>query len=565
MTRLLDCPEFGATSRRLTSILLGWPGARTGALGRGLVVLFVQCALAGPATAAAPPGRTIGTISIEIHDVFDTLVPSENNRVFNIANGVHRNTREAVVRRELLFSEGGTYDAALLQETERNLRRLSFIRRADCVAAPDSGAIVNVLVRTYDAWTLQVITSFKRAGGREIWRAGLVDHNLAGEGKDLSARYSHDDSTSAVICAWKDPYFLGRKLDYSMAAVLGPDHRSYSFGLNRPFYASTVRSALGFSGSYAQQHVDTFVGETAVGTARKRTQELGVNYGVALGTSPYRNRHITAGVLHHRVRFDAIPGTPSGPAPNNESLEFLQLGGEWEVLDFIKERHIQKFSHLEDINLGLGVFPGVVWAPHLRSLSSAGSQLLPSVALRKGFRSTARHLVLLHAAYTSIYTDGGNSNRIASMDAAYFLRALPRQTLAFHADYDHGWRLDPARPLTLGESNGLRGYGLRQFAGNRRLLFNSEDRIFIRDELWSLLDVGAVVFYDAGYAWPAGSPLRFADLKNSLGFGLRLAPSRSSSNSPLRIDLAYALRDNQRQSRWSLSILGGHSFGARSD
>jgi hemolysin activation/secretion protein len=250
-----------------------------------------------------------------------------------------------------------------------------------------------------------------------------------------------------------------------------------------------------------------------------------------------------------------------GPIPNNEQLELFRLGGEWEVLDFIKERHIQKFSHVEDINLGLGVFPSVVWAPGVRSLSSTKSQFLPSLALRKGFRWTASHLLLLHWAYRSSYTDGGNSNRIASVEASYFLRGFPHQTLALRANVAHGWRLDPATPLTLGESNGLRGYGLRQFTGNRRLLFNVEDRIFIRDEVWSLLDVGAAVFYDSGYVWPASNPVRFADLKNSIGVGLRLAPSHSNDNSPVRIDLAYALSDNRSGSRWSLSIMGGLGFG----
>jgi outer membrane translocation and assembly module TamA len=74
-----------------------------------------------------------------------------------------------------------------------------------------------------------------------------------------------------------------------------------------------------------------------------------------------------------------------------------------------------------------------------------------------------------------------------------------------------------------------------------------------------------VVFYDSGYVWPSDSPARFSDLKNSLGLGLRLAPSRSSNNSPVRIDLAYALSDNQSPSRWSLSILGGLAFGPGSD
>jgi hemolysin activation/secretion protein len=125
---------------------------------------------------------------------------------------------------------------------------------------------------------------------------------------------------------------------------------------------------------------------------------------------------------------------------------------------------------------------------------------------------------------------------------------------------DVGWHLDPGAPLTLGEANGLRGYGLNAFNGDRRFLFNVEDRVFVWDELFRLLDIGAVVFYDSGYAWPASSAIKLTELKNAVGMGLRAAPSRSSDNTPVRIDAAYALSNNSTRSRWSLSIQAGQAF-----
>ena len=58
--------------------------------------------------------------------------------------------------------------------------------------------------------------------------------------------------------------------------------------------------------------------------------------------------------------------------------------------------------------------------------------------------------------------------------------------------------------LSLGEMNGLRGYGLSEFSGDRRFLFNIEDRLYVYDDLFRILDVGAVAFFDTGYAWPNG-------------------------------------------------------------
>ncbi len=55
--------------------------------------------------------------------------------------------------------------------------------------------------------------------------------------------------------------------------------------------------------------------------------------------------------------------------------------------------------------------------------------------------------------------------------------------------------------------------------------------------------------------------MRAADLRHGVGFGLRLASSRSANNNPVRIDAARALNPNGTRSRWTLSVLAGHAFG----
>jgi hypothetical protein len=525
------------------------------------------CLPAAPLAAALradlilPSGLIIASIRIETHNVFDTDAPPENKLLYRAANRIHIHTRDAVVERELLFAVGDRYDPALVAETERNLRALPFIRRAEISATVNGQGEADVVVRTYDSWSLEVVASFRRAGGVTSGRMGLADHNLLGSGKTVSAVYSRDGGAESKSFAYHDPQFLHRKhLRYSMVALAAPGSRTYSLSLDRPFYASIVRSALGGGVSYEESSVSTFSGETAVGSVRRRVLEAGVNFGIAVATSTERTRRLNFALLEHRADFRVIPGQAPGPIPESEQLGFFKLSGEWEELDFLTVRRIQKFTHDEDYNLGLGVFPAVSWSPHFRPLASTESQILPSISVRKGF-TWASQLLLLRSGYSSKYVNGGNSNRLVSFDASYFLRGLRYQTLAFHTGLDLGWHLDPAAPLGLGELNGLRGYGLSQFTGNRRFLFNIEDRIFVCDELWRLLDVGAVVFFDSGYAWPSASSVKLTELKNSVGLGLRVAPSRSANNNPVRIDLAYALSDNRSSSRWALSILAGQAFG----
>src|SRR5271154_899896 len=66
----------------------------------------------------------IGTIAIQVHQIFDTSDPRENNWLYREANHWHYRTRNSAIRAQLLFKSGEVYSAALLRETERNMRQL---------------------------------------------------------------------------------------------------------------------------------------------------------------------------------------------------------------------------------------------------------------------------------------------------------------------------------------------------------------------------------------------------------------------------------------------------------
>lgn len=539
--------------------LLG--GRRLAAALAALLLLAPPCAAARRKPAKGLAGRPIGSIRIETNNVFNTKVYPESKLAYRMANAIHSTSRESLVRRELLFEVGEPYDPNLIQETERNLRLLPFIRRASAEAVVNSSGTVDVVMRTYDSWSLEVIANFKRVGGVSEAKAGFTEHNLLGRGTEVSAEYSRNGTSPTKSVSWKEAQFLGRHhLNLLVSAAAGADRRRYAFSLGRPFYASIARASKRITGTYDDSKTLLYQDDAAFGEARVRSSEVGVDYGVALATSTSRTRRLRAGIVNRHVDFLPLPATPPGALPAREQFVILQAGLDWQELDFVTERRVQKLTRDEDYNLGLAVLPSVSWAPPLPGLRRSESQVLPGMILRKGFERE-NHLLLLRASYATTFVNGANANRVAGADALYYVTGLPRQTLAFHAAYDHGWRLDPGSRLSLGESNGLRGYGLAQFSGERRLLLNAEDRVFLLDDLLKILDVGAVVFYDAGFAWPARDRTRLSDLRHGVGFGLRVASSRSASNSPLRLDVARALNPNGADSRWTLSILAGHAFG----
>ncbi|HEX9724189.1 MAG TPA: hypothetical protein VGC53_07885, partial [Vicinamibacteria bacterium] len=114
---------------------------------------------------------------------------------------------------------------------------------------------------------------------------------------------------------------------------------------------------------------------------------------------------------------------------------------------------------------------------------------------------------------------------------------------------------DPETQLSLGAQNGLRGYPVFQFNGDRSLLFNVEKRFFIADEVARLVSFAVGLFADAGYAWSPGTKMAFHDLRADLGVGLLLGRNRLSTTRPgVRLDLAYALHPVVGRSRWLFSV-----------
>ncbi len=510
-----------------------------------LVFMYAAPLAAAPRAALRlPTGLVISSITIDSNSVFNTEVAPENKALYRVANKIHYRTREHVIMRELLFAVGDRYNAALAAETERNLRALPFIRRAEIEAVINKGGTVDVTVHTYDSWSLELVANYKRAGGATSIKAGLAEGNILGTGKAGSAVYNRDWGVASESFSYNDlQFFQNKHLQYSMDAQTAPTGQRLSLSLDRPFYASIARTAMGATISYVS---------VSTSPVTRRVEEAGVSYGFSLAPSTERTRRIKLSLLAHRA-------DSTGPVPARERSVVFQLGAEWEELDFLTVRRINKYTHDEDYNLGLGVLPTLGLAPAIRSLGTDQTQILPGLVVRKGF-TWGEQLLLLNSSYSSVYANGENGRVLFSFNAEYFLRGLRYQTLAFHTGLDLGWHLDPNAPLVLGEFNGLRGYGVGQFTGDRRFLLNLEDRVYVWDDLYSLLDVGAVVFCDSGYVWPVGGAVKLGDLKNSVGVGLRVAPSRSAGNSPVRIDLARALNGGSNRARWSLSILGGQAF-----
>src|SRR6185295_11964381 len=160
--------------------------------------------------AARPAFPAIATIKIERTDVFNLDDPDERHAPYILANKLHYETRESIIRRELLFVEGDPADPDVLYESERNLRRLAFLHdNTRIVTVPRDDGRVDVVVHTRDIWTTKPSISIKSQGNETTGRLSFAEENLFGYGKRLGISFRKDLDRDSGGIEYSDPRLLG--------------------------------------------------------------------------------------------------------------------------------------------------------------------------------------------------------------------------------------------------------------------------------------------------------------------------------------------------------------------
>lgn len=155
------------------------------------VIALLSLACLSPGTRAQDKG-TIDSIEIVQYPPFDSAATL---RLINrVANALHVQTKEFVIRRELLFNKGDSVNQALLDETERNLRRLGFLNSVEIREVRLSDSTVDVSVATHDSWSLSGGLWYSTKGGIIKYGANVTERNLAGLGQTLGFTYDHQSN-----------------------------------------------------------------------------------------------------------------------------------------------------------------------------------------------------------------------------------------------------------------------------------------------------------------------------------------------------------------------------------
>lgn len=528
-------------------------------------------------------GKTIRSIRVHVREIFD----EENlSALYRFANNLKINTKEQVVLRELLFKEGDAFDDFVMQESERNLRLLGFLREIRIVPTAD-GDSVDIEVFSQDTWTIIPQFAFTSGTGNQRLTAGLAENNLLGLGKRVEALYEEDRNRTSYSALYDDPRVWGTLNRALVARLERSDGDETLFLFGRPFRSLVDKFSWDTTLDVSNTIGRLFSNGDERFIYRQHHTDLGGSYTIAHGDPKVSVGRYSFGYRYQDDRFyeaDAGDYADLDLNPNNLIQDPALLadlrrftgpsfGYQQVEPDFIKMSYIDRFEYEADYNLGNDLSLTGFVAPEV--LGSSRDAFLFSGNDSLGYRFSKDAFMRGELGLGTRVDDDGLTNSLARTEIKFYdvlglleLGKLPlgRHTLASSLTLEFGSDLDRDRELLLGADTGLRGYKAKTFTGDKRFVFNLEDRVHIADDVFKLVSVGAAAFFDAGGATRESlGDLIGSHLYSDVGVGLRFAFPRTTGSRVFRIDLAFPLRDGpDGTSRFEprLILTGGQLFGS---
>jgi hypothetical protein len=485
-------------------------------------------------------GAVIGEVRLVVGDIFDPSIPSEDKWIYRTANKLHINTRDSVIRHQLLFEPGEPYVQRKIEETERILRANDYLYDAWIRPVAYDGRTVDLEVRTRDTWTLNPGINFSRQGGANTTSIALEEKNLLGNGQQLSFGWEDDVDRESLSFDFYDPHFFSTWTRLGLSFKDADDGSTKAVRLDRPFYSLDTRRAVGANVFDWDRNEPRYQYGDQVGEFEHDEHFAEVYGGWSAGLRNGWVRRWTAGVTYDRSLFYPVDGEDlGGPLPEDRELVYPWIGFDL-LQDMYQERTNQdQIERTEDVLLGLRAGGRLGYASE--AYGADREALMFSAYAQNGWDlGGARRSLFVSGSASGRLEDEGLRNAVLAAEARYYQDTSENTKFFATINGAISESLDADRQLLLGGEEGLRGYPLRYQAGTSRALLTLEERYYTGWYPFRLFHVAAAAFFDVGRTWGTDVTGATSDgvLKN-VGVGMRLGSSRSAFGNVIHVDLAF--------------------------
>lgn len=511
-------------------------------------------------TLTAQSNTKIASITLQQLNVFNTELEAENNALFRFANRAHIQTEPEVIKSILLFKSGDTFNPKALAESERLLRKQSYLYDAQIIADENCDGNIDVTVITRDLWTLLPELSFSRSGGENKSSIGFRESNLFGWGKRLSFARKTNSDRNGYLFVYDDPNILSTRYRGRLEYADNSDGKSHLVELTYPFYAIDTPYSYGALSYSTQREEALYIRGEKFSEFEQKTDLNQVFFGHSKALSHNWTQRLSLGYIDEQHTFKAIDSTTTAVA-ENRSLSYPYISGHWFEDNFIKVRNFDSIYRTEDLNLGWNIKATLGYSDE--SISNDDSRAVYSFNFNKAHFSTNHTLWRFHADIQGYWNNEKKQleNLLTTSQIQYYLNTSIDQSWYVKARLQYAKNLTNDKQLTLGGDTGLRGYPMEFQHGDRSFLVSLEKRYYWEYDLLQLFKVGGAAFLDIGRAWYNNDSNTQYQVENTpvlknVGLGLRLAPSRANAGTMIHLDIAAPLNkyDDVDSVQWLLSV-----------
>ena len=520
------------------------------------------------------PEGEVSAVLVTPHSYFETDDATDGGTLswfYGFANAIHADTNEDFVRGELLLGVGDCYDPFLVDESERLLRQLGFIDRAEVTSAPQPDGSEHIIVETWNRWTLQFEPRVRFEEGFEFAGIDITEKNVLGRGVVLRGFFRQNRERLAVGGRFETPRLLGTRWNALLEAARTRAGNSFQQGFFYPFVGEVGRYAA--VQSFVRQE-DLFSYNLPEGGSfthvvqpyRRRSSEITVAgrvgrpgrlsiLGVGLSREEWEYTTFTEGaeVVRDRDFGNAEPATPEisailAPQLRDYSTTRVNLVLAQRNLSFRRRDRLDALRGVQDVPVGGEV--ALVLGRSIPFLGSSAanedSDFFGRIRIFGGL-APGRWVLASAVSVEGRKILGGAENGwkdvLGEFDIYSYWRPseTSRHTLFARLSGAGGWSLTGPFQLTLGGVSGLRGHSVDDFPGGRRLVATLEDRIYFGSPSDGFMDLGMTAFVDVGSIWEGGVPFG-ADSGPlaTAGAGLRIG-FPGGTGGVVRIDVAFPL------------------------
>lgn len=527
------------------------------------------------------PSGVVSRIEVDPHRIFE---PEESGEVgalrlyFGLMNAIHITTRESLIRSELFFREGDCFDPFLLDESERVLRALEFIRTADVTEEVQADGSHAVQVVTADAVSIKLSLGVTFDDGFTFENVGISEINLLGRGITLGAFRREQREILERGVEFATPRMFGKPIDARLVGGATRDGTFLRQSVFLPFINERSRFAArqaidwsvspfayavtpGEGYSHVLLPVDRFQAELT--SAFRWGEESSLFWlGGGLSWEGLDSDHPEGVEVVRDKDFknpasapDSVPDVlASQVSPQNATRIHLMAARRNIVFD--RRRRLDAVDAVQDVRVGTEIVATV--APSLGILE-IGDHPTDDVYYRlEAFGGgglgelfwTLNGSIEARRVGEQVQDDGGRwKDVITELAGVLFWQPSldlvggepGRHTFLLRASWDQGRYSTRPFQLTLGGRDAVRGYSRDAFPGAGRLILTAEHRPFLGWPRTQLFDVGASFFLDVGRMWAGDAPYGVdSGWKAAIGFGLRLAtPAGSDRTTRIEFTLPF--------------------------